>query len=130
MLTIRQAQMQVFEREARSQFAARLVPHLRKFWCEPCAGLSDAQIQERAWRAVETAMALGFDLEFDVGRFVDLCFLFGEDFPAGKAAGWAPAVLEDRSGSPTERMDRLWKRARLALAEPDASSAGSGGNRK
>ena len=119
VLTIRKAQMAVFERIAGERFAKRLVPHIQRMWSAQCAGLTVEQIAARASDAVTRAVKWGLESELDVARFVDLTFVFGSDFDQSQKCGWAGEILRRASIPASERMAMLWNRARAALRDPN-----------
>lgn len=76
MLTIRPAQMHVFERSARGNFVVALASHLSERWPQ----LADAGFQERVAAMVERAVGYGFRDRGHIAAWADLECRYGTGF--------------------------------------------------
>lgn len=110
MFKLRKEHLDAFEAQAVRFFTSRVIAHLEAVWPAECAELGAPVVAEMAKKLIARAVALGFSMETDIVRFVDLAFILAEDFEINPNAGWIRPVLADRKFPPTVRMDRLYQR--------------------
>ena len=105
MLIIRQEQMNVL---TASRFEAWLVRHLNNHFPAHCRALGPDGFP----RAVHDSLAAGRSFGFtgsELAQFVDLTFLFGENFSSKPQYEWAACILnDDVTTTPRQKMDRLY----------------------
>lgn len=104
MLTIRDAQMTVFRREALTAFVRRLTHDIlaeRPKHERP----QDPTLARAVEEGVEGALSLGLFDPSQVARFVACRLRHGEGFPA--AHPWAQAVVDDPLLTPAEALARI-----------------------
>ena len=110
MFKFRKEHLDAFEAQATAQFTTRVLGHVKAVWPAEAAELGDEALLESVQNAVKRAGVLGFSLEYDVTRFVDLTFILGKDFETNPLGAWTRPLLADRSMTPTAKMDRLYQR--------------------
>ena len=69
--------------------------HARAFWPSQCEELGEEGLVARVQLAISRAGKFGIETEREVARFLDLMFVWGDDFPELKRTAWAKDVLED-----------------------------------
>jgi hypothetical protein len=111
MLTIRREQMEALRGAALERFRRNALIHLYEMWPRRCAELGDDVLKPMIAATIDRAMELGFEVESDALRFLDLIFFFGDRFGETPSTAWAKPLLEDARGSPGECMDALCQRA-------------------
>lgn len=114
MLTIRRHQFEAFAAAARGAFEARMLAHLARCWPARVAAMTEPRVAMLIRAAVVRAREHGLTQEFDVGRFIDCCFVLGPDFEADPRCPWAAPILGS-GRSARERADQLWSRTRKFL---------------
>jgi hypothetical protein len=96
MLVIRRPQLAVFEEHARLQFEAKLVRHFLKVYPRESAEAGgEPQIAKLVSRAVRRANASGYSGPRQVGHFVALRFILGDDFDTDPQLPWVSRQLLD-----------------------------------
>ena len=115
MVTIRHDQMQAFSEAAARSFEDRMVVHLEKFFPQQCKALGEQRTRDVIRLGIERAARHDIDVEYDVCRYIDLMFVFGERYDEDPAWPWASRILGDKGASQRARVDRLWDRARAAI---------------
>lgn len=108
MLTIRSAQMEVFEAERRRRFEERALRYLREAGGDG-AHASLLQLVRAAW---DKAGSYGLRNENDVLRLVGICHVFGSNFDADPGRPWVRDILGNPRLSASSKMRVLWARLR------------------
>jgi hypothetical protein len=111
MLTIRRAQLAAMERHLRRAFEELMVGHLREHFFDDCLLLGDDGLRNRIHDGIRRAAAWKISVERDVCAYLDLMFLFGDEFDSDPALPWARRILADSAAD--DRVERL----RAAAAE-------------
>lgn len=111
MLVIRREQMQVFDEYASKGFEDRLVRHLAERFPDVCREREEASVRETIRNGIERSKGYGITTEFDVARYIELMYLFSEDFDTNPETSWASPVLEDTDLGGHAKMDRLREEA-------------------
>jgi hypothetical protein len=116
MLTIRAAQMQVFESRLRCAFEARLASFIHERCPDRCAHLGDEETSRTVTAAVSRADRYGLVSEYDIARFVLLEFLLGQEIDPHSRLAWVRETLDDPRLPPETKLDILWEYAEHAPA--------------
>jgi len=120
MLRIRKAQMKALEKE---QLEVQIRAHLAECFPQHCEALGPAGTREAVRYGIERARTYGFEAESDLCQYIDLMFLFGQDFEEAPELAWAGEILKDRSPeSPGDRMRRLFEAAVRHLRQLDEAA--------
>ncbi len=106
-LRIRGEQKQRIAEESRDVSEDNVARHLRRVWPEETAELGDDALRAWARYGAERGRPYDVESEYDVGRFVDLMFLFGPHFDTCEAIPWARSILADPSLTGRQRVDAL-----------------------
>lgn len=104
MLTIRDAQMAVFEAEMRRSFERRAAAHLARLPGAPDLDAAHALVT----RGIARAAAYGIVAEQDVVLFLELMARLGEDFDARPGTAWVPGLLASAALTPSARMRHVF----------------------
>jgi hypothetical protein len=105
MLTIRNSQLQALANAFRENST---IEHVQHHFPRHCQALGPAAVRAAVRSIVERAERQGFTTPKDVSRFVDLTFMFGENF---HSMGWAAPFFKDDSLPADERMDSIYAAA-------------------
>jgi hypothetical protein len=91
MLTITCSQMNVL---AQDQFESWLLAHVRRYFPQQCAHLSDHEVRRDLKEVCCSAREMGLEDNESVARFVDLTFVLGPEFHQ-RADGypWVQTIL-------------------------------------
>lgn len=116
MLIIRSDQKRAFPRAVEENLECRLVAHAQRVFPEQCERMGEPAVRERVRAGMAAARRWGIEGQYDVSRYVDLLFLLGPDFGADDGCPWARPILADPSLAPAARLDKLYERAREAVA--------------
>ena len=112
MFKIRQAQMDVLAEMSWQAFYEQFHAHAVKAFPDRCRGADRETMMETIRGGRARAERHGLSAERDISRYLNLMFLFGDDFDANPAFGWALQILEDASiGSPADRFELLYYEA-------------------
>lgn len=110
MLKLRKEHLDAFEAQVVNLFTARVIAHVKAVWSAECGELGDAAVGELVRSGIKRASALGLSSEYDVARFVDLCFILAKDFDTNPLASWTRPILSDRKLAPAAKIDQLYNR--------------------
>ena len=111
MITIRRAQMKVFEKTALRNFAGRAVEHLETYFPDQCAAMGKEAVLDAVRFGMGRAAHHHFETERDILRYLTLMFTFGKDFDRDPEIPWARAILTN-GASARKRTDALQTKAR------------------
>jgi hypothetical protein len=106
MLTIRDAQIEVFRQRNRGRFVEQMLAHIREFWPAQSARFSDGEVRESVRKGLQQAESYGVVLEYDVARFVVLMYALGFEYDQ---MAIPRAILNDSSISGRRKVDELWR---------------------
>lgn len=95
MLNIRPDQQEALEQTSEERFRAERRAHAARFWPDECAALGAEGVEARIQRALDDCAEHGITIERDVARYVDLLFVWGDDFAISRKTPWARGILED-----------------------------------
>jgi hypothetical protein len=116
MFRIRTEQLDAFRTEVVRSFKARMVEHLRALPVAPCRPRSGEELIVLVETGVERARAYGFQMEGPVRLFLELMFVFGDDFDTDLRLPWAAGALRRDDGiSEIDRADLLHDEAEKHL---------------
>lgn len=110
MLTIRRAQLSVFEQDSMARFEAALMQHLRRAWPRECrlAG-SDEQLLLAVRRMVKRARTHGYTTERQLTLFALCVVSLGMGFDNDPQFAWAADALTNEAlEDPTQRIEALY----------------------
>ena len=110
MFKLRKEHLDAFETQVVRLFASRALAHVKAVWPAECRELGDPALTQIIAAGIQRAAALGFSVEHDVIRFIDLNFLLAKDFESNPLASWTKPILADRALASTAKMDRLYQR--------------------
>ena len=112
MLTIRDAQRQVFRREAAARFERRLADHFQRFFPRQCDFLGREQVLAAMHACRGRSEARGFRAQREIGLYVSLMFLLGADFESDPQLPWVAALLAAPApAQPFTRLTHLYEAA-------------------
>jgi hypothetical protein len=111
MLKIRQIQLDAIVASLHHRANAALARYARRRFPGELGSASDNELIELVERVRSTASTYGFQMENDVGTFLDLSIMFGEDFRRQK---WAAEILSDDALHAPDKMELLRHKVRLA----------------
>ena len=121
MLTIRKAQMAVFETLFARRFREELKRHVRGEFPTQTQPLDDAALETLISEGVNRGRGYEITTERDLTLFVDLLFLAGQDFDHNRKMSWARRILLDKNLDGTAKMQAIYQR--LAAFENAAAAA-------
>ena len=107
MLTIRDAQMEMFRLAAEARFPVELARFLRETQPERTHALSDEVLRDRTGHAIASARRFGLERSNAIAFFAGLSLAVGPRFHEHPAV---LSVLTDPSLSPEERLGKLTER--------------------
>jgi hypothetical protein len=108
MLTIRAAQMAVFEERAFAAFAAEAIDHLRTELPELTEDLADEALLDRLRQCIPVARQYGLSDAVEILAMVDATFLLDDvRFDLDPDHGWARDILTSRYLSSQEKALQL-----------------------
>ena len=94
MLTIRNAQMAVFQQRRIDEFVDDLVRHLQTNFSEPAAVVGgEAELKTFAKRAIDKGAEYGIDTKGGVMILAELMIQFGEDLERSPPREWTMNIL-------------------------------------
>ena len=94
MFQMRQAHMQAFAETSKKSFENRMVEHLNKHFPEHCDKLGEEGVRETIRYGIDRAASYDITAERDVCKYIDLMFVFGQDFDQDEKYPWARKELE------------------------------------
>jgi hypothetical protein len=120
MLTIRNAQREVFVEERFRQLGAWLLPHLRTQFSKLLADTSDASLARFIALGVARARTLGATTSDTVCQLVHLRLVFGAAF---ESLPWASSILAQSDLSGDDKITFLSMRAEQMLPSGSGEAA-------
>jgi hypothetical protein len=117
-IIIHKDQMEALGRVELRKFEDKMVLHLRQFFPQRCQELGEAGTRQSIRHGVERAEAYGLTAERDVTKYVDVMFVYGQDFDQDPSQRWAQVILTDGSlkDTPAAKASRLHEEAVRRLA--------------
>lgn len=113
VLTIRDAQMVVFEEDARRRAFERLREHLRAACPAQTRGMRDPQLLAEIEQGVAQAARYGITVEADLRVFLECRLELGADFDTREDTSWAGEILRDPTLFGNNKADLLADRHML-----------------
>lgn len=111
MLTIREAQNQVFAERARQAFEQEMVAHLAEFSPPLFKTLGEKPMLDIVRFGMARAeQQHGFDLRGPVRLYLEMMLLFGSYFDTDPQYPWATEILTDRDTYQMQRADQLYEK--------------------
>jgi hypothetical protein len=114
-MIIRESHQQVFADDLQKQFEDKMVIHLRAAFAEEAEGREEEELRQFIRRGIDKAFAYEITIEYDVSRFIEYMFCYGEDFDRNKNLEWVQPVLNSEKLAGTEKMDAIDKLNYVAL---------------
>lgn len=111
MLTIRREQMNVFRKQRHERFLDRLARHARRFFPEQTKSFDDGTLRQICRSLVLRGSRYGFETERDLCKFLNVAFVFGEEFDQDPDIPWIRPYLDDDTAGPTLKVNRLYLEA-------------------
>jgi hypothetical protein len=111
MLVLREEQIAIMARAVRARFADEAYEHLLRYFPDRCAALGKEAAIDEIRQGLKRARGYGFQSEYDLLRYLNLLFEFGEGFEQSQANAWALPYLDPTGRPPTVRMDLLMAEA-------------------
>ena len=121
MLTIRKEQMSAFATAVGRNLECRILKHLKGVFPRECRRRGEASVRASVRAGIAAGRAYGLTDDYDVSRYVDLMFIWSDDFDTDPRTGWARAILTDDSLRPGEKLDLLMERTKAAGIRPPAA---------
>ncbi len=106
MLSLRPAQLKVFEQNALTAFEDEMLAHARETWPRLCKLLGKPQMRAAVRAAIARAQGHGFTNRGPLRLFIELTFIFGGTFDTDPQYPWAAEILTAKDDQ-TDRADRL-----------------------
>ena len=121
MLVIREEQIRLLTRAMLANFDHKAYAHVQLYFPERCAALGDRAAMNWVRDGLKRARGYGLESQYDLLRYLNLFFHFGDGFELSSACAWALPFLEAARPA-TVRMDLLMDEAyrRLYPTEPPA----------
>ncbi len=110
MLRLRRDQMQIFEDRMQQLFEERMTTHLKEYFPQETASLTDVDLLQIVRYGVARAGSYGFLSEADVCRYLNLMLTFGRDFDVDSRLDWVQDILQYED-EPERKMKRLYATA-------------------
>jgi len=107
MLLIRPEQMKVFSALQSERLDVKLRSYLESNYPDQVKQLPPGGLEAFLKRGHTKASALGFLIEADHARWIELMLIYGEDFGTTEKYPWAKEILEDRLAIPSEHLSRI-----------------------
>jgi hypothetical protein len=93
LLTLRRPQLEALAEARHRDFMRRLEEHVRRFWGERCATMSDERVALSIAESVRRAEGYGLVSEVDIAQFVSLCWIIHPEFDRDPNAPWIADLL-------------------------------------
>lgn len=106
-MIIRKEQTEVFSGAASTSFEDRVFTHVTRCFPAKCADWGDSGVRETIRYGRERASHYGAGGEREIVKYIDLVFVFGNDFDRDQS--WATSVLNGRWKDATVRLERLFE---------------------
>jgi hypothetical protein len=87
-----------------------MVSYLSKRFPDTCGAQNEAAVRESIQNGIEKARGYGITTEYDVARYIELMYLFSDDFDTSPNTQWAESILTNSDLGPRVKMDLLCKR--------------------
>lgn len=111
-------QVMMFEREAAEEFIVKAEEALEEDWPEECEALGEEGLRRRVKTGFVKARRYGITEENDILRFLNLQFVWSEDFDTSPSTPWAGSVL-NRQIAGKDKMHLLLYASQQELARAD-----------
>jgi len=111
MLVIRSEQMQAFSEQMLKRFEDRMAGYLAERFPDACAAKDEPAVRESIQKGIERSRSYGVTTEYDIARYIELMYLFSEDFDTSIKTPWARPILENPDLGSYVKMNELWERA-------------------
>ena len=110
MLIIRREQKDRCAAQVRAVFEERMLTHLEAVFGQRCESMGRAGVRQMVRHGIEQAGSYGISAEREVCKYIDLMFIFGEQYDVDPALPWAAEILNDEHETPP-KMERLFPAA-------------------
>jgi hypothetical protein len=112
VITLREEQVEVFQKRKQREFREKMILHLRKGFVSQTAEKTDDDLRILIDSGIKRAKRYRVVLEDDVQRYLECMLFCGEDFDSHPNFKWARVALRARNLTGTEKMDVIEKRRR------------------
>lgn len=97
-MIIRQEQIEAFDAAGKARFETELLPHLKKRYPRPLAGVDDAHINKLISEGARRAGQYGFQARGPVRMFTEFMVVLGHEFDQDPLLYWIQDILRDKEG--------------------------------
>ena len=91
-------------------FIKKMEAHVLQFWPNAVKEGSFNNIRELIVYSMDTAKSYDIEIEYDVGRFIDLVCALGKDFMLNPHYNDYKTILDNKQLIARERLDRLYEK--------------------
>ncbi|TWT46213.1 hypothetical protein RAS1_26620 [Phycisphaerae bacterium RAS1] len=116
MLVIREEQWDVFVRASLESLRERVLAKARADWRSEAEEMGVDAFDSRIRGAVRRAVEYGLSTDRAASEFVDLTFVWSDDFDVSAATPWAGPILQAEMDGDA-KLTALLRRSELALEE-------------
>jgi len=120
MLKIRQAQMDSLSEVMLGQFEDRMLRHLRAACPEETQDISEPELRSTIRAGMDSAAKYDITSEVDIRRYLECVVVYGQDFDTNPKTAWAGHILNNKTLSGTEKMNRVDEYALFDFARKQA----------
>ena len=106
MLQINQQQLNMFREHARVRFAKKMISHVVEFFPNIYLFEGEKRIEMRIYAAIDQAAMFGLVGKSEVCKFINLTFMFGDNFYNKPNMQWVSDILGSKSN---DRMSNLYE---------------------
>jgi len=106
--------MTALDASALRSYEDRLFDHCQQVWSMQTEQLGEEVTRQRVRGSIERAREFQITSESDVARFLDLTFVWGEDF--ARSVPWAAKILADEDRPPWLKIHQLSERTKRELS--------------
>jgi hypothetical protein len=105
----------------------RILTHLKGVFPGQCRRRGEASLRASVRAGIAAGRSYGLTDDYDVSRYVDLMFLWSDDFDTSPRTAWAQSILSDEGLPPGEKLDVLMERTKAAGILPPAADGSPDG---
>ena len=94
---------------SKARYEDRMTEHLRRCFPDQCEKMDEPGIRRIIAQGIEHAKRYNIVTERDVCLFIDLMFIFGEEFDTSPNLPWMSEILTDpHRTDPSRKIDHLY----------------------
>jgi len=107
MLTISNAQKEVFKQNAKDIFKNNVFRHLRSVFPKETIVISDEKLADLINCGIEKSQKYDITMEWDIRRYLECCIIYGWNFDTDPNYQWASSILNDNDIDGKTKMDKI-----------------------